>query len=861
MSVCTRYFVSCSKCDYVHFLLSSTGLRSAPTEWVYSNGSSESFPLLERLGWCQDCNQVQPHEHIPDRGEIDALVKEFKRDLERFESGKLDWYGAPQADHARSVILNRGAWVEWSRTRNRGRCLTCGSSHVVAIDPSVLWEGKGELPFVHPGCGGALRLGSDEGGIHFDFVRDRDPDEPIRYITYSYAGFPTGDRFDEITRKLEERYPGAIVDLRAALARVVSGQAKCGRDLMFRTLSNGSADSHLESAVLDFIRRELDGGAPDPSASNSLSCGHLEIHRLAAVLIREMLHKLQSTQRTGPRPTQRMTESAIGTATALHRSPFHLLSVSIRDDRRRIVAQAELKSLELDHDECQKSRSDLTNPRSRLSAEMAWLPGVSPRRAAQLLEGLLRDAMAVRVETRIPTLAHCNLLAAAFEAVSASDTADDIAAFIQELARLVDELDPDEILREINEDRSVSGFPEVKGIDLIEAELVDRRRRFKNVIKSALDRLPPNTLLNAVTIAVDGATDGGAGQAPELIDEMVDSYAVEVQSLLDQEAEAIEKLIRAARGSLQAGEAAVTPIIDRLEQVARNWDRLTQPIQLSAKARGIGHEQSREVAFSIRSLAIDLFNDHGMLALSQRLTRLLKGLFAHLPEVSERVNEDAKALADIQAKQLEAQSQAKAREERWAREITFSAEVGVVFKDALNISPAGIEWKGQRYALDTITAARWGSVRHSVNGVPTGTDYQIAFATRSSSTAINLKSEAIYTRFLSALWRAVCVRLMIEMSEALKEGRELGFGDMKVEDTHVTLVRHRLLGANERVRLPWSDVQVWSANGEFGIGSKTDKKLHGSASYMDHWNTHLLEHVVRGGFEKGISRLSGLLCA
>jgi hypothetical protein len=44
------------------------------------------------------------------------------------------------------------------------------------------------------------------------------------------------------------------------------------------------------------------------------------------------------------------------------------LGVTTRDDRRRIVELAEEKSLELDHEVCQKARSDLTNPRTRLSA-------------------------------------------------------------------------------------------------------------------------------------------------------------------------------------------------------------------------------------------------------------------------------------------------------------------------------------------------------------------------------------------------------------------------------------------------------------------------------------------------------------
>jgi hypothetical protein len=74
------------------------------------------------------------------------------------------------------------------------------------------------------------------------------------------------------------------------------------------------------------------------------------------------------------------------TTTVLHQSAFAVLGVTTRDNRKRIVELAEEKSLELDHDVCQKARSDLTNPRTRLSAEIAWLPGVSPRKATQLVE-------------------------------------------------------------------------------------------------------------------------------------------------------------------------------------------------------------------------------------------------------------------------------------------------------------------------------------------------------------------------------------------------------------------------------------------------------------------------------------------
>ena len=562
---------------------------------------------------------------------------------------------------------------------------------------------------------------------------------------------------------------------------------------------------------------------------------------------------VQSARNT-PSPRAR-TQRTLKT-TALHQTPFAILGVTTRDDRRRIVELAEEKSLELDHDVCQKARSDLTNPRTRLSAEIAWLPGVSPRRASQLVEGLLHDAMAVREESGLPTLAHLNLLAAAFEAVDGEHDAEDLAEFIVEAAYLAEELNPEEVLRDINEDRAVSGFPEVRALDQIEAELAERKRYYRNAIKDALDRLPPTTLVQVMTDTVEGVTLGGEDHAPELIDDLVDSYEVETQGFLQKEAENVHKLIKAARDSANSGEAAVKPYVDKLDAVARNWDKVAQPIQLSAKARGIDHEASRDLAYEIRSLAIDLFNTHDMLTQAQRLTGLLQELFAELPEVSERVEQDADALADI----FHERKQAVARRDEWAREITYRAEIGVMFKDTLSISPDGISWKGQSFSLDSITRVRWGGVRHSVNGVPTGTTYTIAFGDKRSEAVVELKKEDIYSKFIDKLWRAVCVRLLGEMLEALKDGRDLYFGDALLHDDGITLVKHKFLGANERVRCTWGQVQIWNADGSFCIGSKDDKKTNVGISYIHVANTHILEQLIRMAFKKpGLRRLSELL--
>ena len=542
--------------------------------------------------------------------------------------------------------------------------------------------------------------------------------------------------------------------------------------------------------------------------------------------------------------------------TSLHQSAFAVLGVTTRDNRKHIVELAEEKSLELDHDVCQKARSDLTNPRTRLSAEIAWLPGVSPRKATQLVDNLLTDPMAVRQESGLPTLAHLNLLAAAFEAVDGEHDADDLAGFIMETAYLAEELSPEDVLRDINEDRAVSGFPEVRTLDQIEAELNERKRYYRGAIRDALDRLSPMTLILVMTEIVDSVTSGGEYHAPGLVDDLVDSYEVETQGVLQKEFENIHKLIKAARQHAGSGEAAVKPYVDKLDAVARNWDKIAQPIQLSSKARGIDHEASRDLAYEIRSLAIDLFNKHDMLAQSQRLTSLIQELFSEVPEIADRVEEDADALADI----FQQRKQATARRDEWAREITYRAEIGVIFKDALSISPEGVSWKGQNFPLDSITRVRWGGISHSVNGIPTGTNYTIAFGNRNSEAVVELKKQDIYSTFIDKLWRAVCVRLLTEMLEALKDGRDLHFGDALLHDDGITLVRHKFLGANERVRCSWGQVHVWSADGSFCIGAKDDKKVNAGISYIHGANTHILEHAIRMAFKNtGLRRLSDLL--
>lgn len=544
----------------------------------------------------------------------------------------------------------------------------------------------------------------------------------------------------------------------------------------------------------------------------------------------------------------------------LLQNPFHILSASPRDNRRRIMELADERSLLLDSSECMEARSELTNPRKRLSAEVAWLPGIGPKRAGELLSIIESSPTDLLAVGNLSSIARANLLAAGIARLP-DHNADDVAEWILEIAWAFEDLDPDELSVIINEERIVSGFPEVSDLSAVEAEIQERRRHYRKVIKSALDNLSPKELVEAVTVTVESATDDGEEHGPILIADLVDSYEVEAQGFLDKEEGNIIALVGKLRAAVDAeqSDSTLAPMVNQLIQIVKNWDTVAQPIQVSTKSRGLDHDASHRVANLVRSLAIHMFNEHGKLDFSQQLTNMLQEVFAEVAEVAERTAEDADALAEIAEEQLRYVEGLVNKAEEWRREITYEAEVGAIFKDKLRISPEGIEWKGRRWDLDSITRVRWGGTKHSVNGIPTGTTYSIVFGNSSNYTSIELKKEATYSNFIDRLWKAVGVRLLTEYLQGLREGKKYRFGSTIMSDHGMELERKKLFGSNERIFCRWSELVVWNGAGVFCIGKKDDKKLAAAFSYQEEDNIHVLEAVIRMFWKQGGDRLSSLL--
>ena len=139
-------------------------------------------------------------------------------------------------------------------------------------------------------------------------------------------------------------------------------------------------------------------------------------------------------------------------------NPFWTLGATLRDKRRRIMELAEEKSLLADEDIIASASSTLTNPRKRLGAEIAWLPGVGPKRASELVAMLEARPEEIPEQEGVPSLARANLLVGGLKSKSQSISKEELPEWIVGIAEAYDDVQPDEALSLINEEREVSDF-------------------------------------------------------------------------------------------------------------------------------------------------------------------------------------------------------------------------------------------------------------------------------------------------------------------------------------------------------------------------------------------------------------------
>jgi len=542
--------------------------------------------------------------------------------------------------------------------------------------------------------------------------------------------------------------------------------------------------------------------------------------------------------------------------TPIERSPFWQLNVTPRESAQRILAALDEMNISVgDPKLCSQLRTALTLPRNRISTEVAWLPGVSPAKAQSAVSSLRQDPFSLLERSDMPPLALANLWSSALLFLMNDHVVDDISRWFCKLAKACDDINVDEVLVDINEDRIVAKFAQIASPNLIHEEILNRRKEFKSSMLAVLNCLSSDKLIEVMTLSIERATGFGSRPSPVLLDELVESYQFEATKFFQIESTNISKLIEHARSFCKEKENGLAELIGLIGDRSRTWRQVAYPVQVSMKSRALDHDQSRVLAVKIRDLSVDLVNDHGRLDEAQGLLNILQKEFADLPNFAVRLDEDSRTLSDLSRQRDEL---AKSDEE-WKSAISFNCTIGGLMRGVLSMSYEGISWKNQFFALNAVSRVRWGATRHSVNGIPTGTTYHVKFGDVHNLAAMDTRDEAVFTSFTEKLWRAVGVRLLIELVGQLKAGSKVKFGDAVIGDDGVEMPRRRFFGSGEVIHVNWDRVKVWNSAGCFCLGSADDRKVNSTLSYQDVDNVHVLEALIRMFFKSGCRRPSDAL--
>ena len=351
---------------------------------------------------------------------------------------------------------------------------------------------------------------------------------------------------------------------------------------------------------------------------------------------------------------------------SLTSNPFYVLGATPHDDRRRIIALANDKRLELDSDEAavREAQSILITPRKRLAAEIAWLPGMEAeeiRRVLAVMNGKRLHA-GLKMD-RMSALARANLLADGLvRAGSAPVSSHELAERIVELASPHERIRPDKVTTAVNEARLAAGVPMASPQDVAES-LRNRRGHYSDAIEQCLDGMAIGPMVMVMTSVVNLATQGGTRHAPALIDNLIDSYYErKVREKMTASRKEIATLVAQVRRNVGSGTPARVPnvvahSVEQLEIWVRRWDVWAQPIQVSLASRGMSHSPSDEIMHEVRNLAVELFNKHGLLEAAQGLTKTLREVFAEMEPITEVLDKDMSALDGIAEEWEAAQAQ------------------------------------------------------------------------------------------------------------------------------------------------------------------------------------------------------------
>ena len=334
-------------------------------------------------------------------------------------------------------------------------------------------------------------------------------------------------------------------------------------------------------------------------------------------------------------------------------NPFDILHVSMRDSQEKILDKVEELSLTLDENLCSQASSILTNPTKRLEAEISWFPGYTPKKVRDTIERAKEEPDEFIDELSEGELNYADVNAEILALLNISYPKL-FSTYLTKVACDLENIDVEALFDELNKERVAAKIPTIPDIDVLNKALKNRQNELAEIIYSLIKGFGQDKMIEILTDAIEESTDLGELEAEQLILQLIEKYEVDIQSSLDEAASKVEQQINFISESSDTGisDDELNNSIDLLEAQLKAWDRLAQPIQVSMQSQGLEHSASTDLAYSVRSIAIKLYNEHGKLEAAKRLIKLMQAIFAEVLTVAEKTDEDINILSNISSRDV-----------------------------------------------------------------------------------------------------------------------------------------------------------------------------------------------------------------
>lgn len=535
-------------------------------------------------------------------------------------------------------------------------------------------------------------------------------------------------------------------------------------------------------------------------------------------------------------------------------TPFYKLGVGVRDSKRTIQSKAEDVALLNDSDIDNELIAAISNPAKRLVSEVAWLPGVPDEDVNTVLKVMEKNPEhMLDLEWLGDDYSECvyaNALLAAFKKINCFNK-NMLVRWIIKISEIFDNIDVDYLLCEINDDREEAGFPLIDDEQIVQTELNARRKIFAKAFRDALDALSTNDLVDTITQIIETDTCNGEVSAYSLVYDLIDLYEVETQDFFDKTNEVIRGMCKNIinNAKVSPSSAQIHKQVDDLLRLLRRWDKVGQPIQVSMQSKGLNHRVSEDIAAIVRSLSIDLFNNHGELEITKKINTALQQVFAEVFSVVDKAEEDEKVLNEIE----ENRKKREAEETKERERMKYSAYIG---DGTVYVDYEGIRYRDRRIQFDDIKYVLWGGINHVSDGRLLKVENTIDMHDGQSPFVLSMTNhENEFENIRKRLWNRTVPRLIFEMCKLFRDGGSRKFGNVEFRDDGITMIINTPSG-KRRKTFDWDNVTIGNLPGAFCLKIRGSRQWDLKLEYLKEYDVHILESLMRESYEQGNENLS-----